>query len=277
MATTTLNPNQQSAYDLMLQTLTSWGLASLATDLKNLIIKGDTSPDTLSLALSQTAAYKQRFSGNALREKNGLPDLTPAQYIAMEEQYRNIMNSYGLPAGFYDTHDDLADMIGKDISAQELQTRVQVAHDQYTNAPDYVKNLWSTYFGTKGDAVAAILDPDTATQVIQDRANQVAIGGAAAQNGFTLSQPRAQQFEQAGVTLDAARKAYSQIAQSYATDQNIAQRFGATFGQTQEENDVLLGDASAGNLRNTLYSEEEGLFKGHSGLTQQSLGVEQEH
>lgn len=274
---TNLDPTQQSAYDLMMQTLQSWGLASLATDLKNLIVKGDTSPDTLSLALSQTAAYKQRFSGNAIREKNGLPDLQPAQYIALEEQYKNIMNSYGLPAGYYDSHADLAGLIGKDISAQELQARVQVAHDQYTNAPDYVKNLWSTYFGTKGDAIAAILDPNTATQVIQDRANQVAIGGAAAQNGFTLSQPRAQQFEQAGVTLDAARKAYSQIASSYATDQNIAQRFGATFGQTQEENDVLLGDASAGNLRNTLYDEEEGLFKGHSGLTQNSLGIEQEH
>lgn len=277
MATSTFDPNQQSAYDLMLQTLQSWGLATLAPDLKNLILKGDTSPDTLSLALSQTQAYKTRFSGNAIREKNGLPDLTPAQYIALEEQYKNVMNAYGLPAGFYDTHDGLADLIGKDISATELQARAQVAHDQYTNAPDYVKNLWSTYFGTQGDAIAAILDPNTATQVIQDRGAQVAIGGAAAQNGFTLSQPRAQQFEQAGVTLDDARKAYSQIASSYATDQNIAQRFGATFGQTQEENDVLLGDASAGNLRNTLYSEEEGLFKGHSGLTQQSLGVDQEH
>lgn len=272
-----LDPTQQSAYDLMMQTLQSWGLASLAGDLKNLIIKGDTSPDTLSLALSETSAYKQRFAGNAIRQKNGLPALTPAQYIATEEQYKNIMNAYGLPAGFYDSQSDLADLIGKDISSQELQTRVQIAHDQYTNAPDAVKNLWSQYFGTKGDAIAAILDPKTATQVIQDRANQVAIGGAAALQGFHVSQQRAQQFEQQGVTLANAQKAYAQIAQSIGTDQSIAQRFGTTFDQTQEENDLLLNQGAAGLKRQTLYGEEQALFHGHAALDQNSLGVEQEH
>lgn len=272
-----LDPAERGALQLLTQTLNSWGLADLIPELKGLIVQGTTSDDQLALALQSTPEYQKRFSGNAERLKNGLPELTPAQYIAMEEQYRNVMNAYGLPSGFYDSQSDLAGLIGKDISAQELQSRVQVAHDQYTNAPDYVKNLWSQYFGTKGDAIAAILDPNTATQVIQDRGAQVALGGAAAAQGFNVNQQRAQQFQQNGVTLAQAQKAYQQIAQTYGTDQQIAQRFGTTFDQNQEENDLILGQGAATDKRQTLYNEEQDLFKGHAGLSQSSLGVQQEH
>jgi hypothetical protein len=180
-----LSSSQQNVYDLMAQTLASWGLSSLAPDLKTLVAGGDTSPDTLSLALSQTAAFKQRFSGNEARKKAGLPELNPAQYIALEEGYRSVLNAYGLPAQ-YGSHDFMADMIGKDISAAEVSARAQVAHDQYTAAPSYVKDLWQKYYGGKGDAIAAILDPTTATQIIQDRSQQVGIGGAAAQYGMGI-------------------------------------------------------------------------------------------
>lgn len=275
--TATLTHDQQSIYDLMAQTLASWGLSTLANDLKNLIIKGDTSPDTLSLALSQTAAYKQRFAGNALRVKNGLPELTPAQYIAVEEQYQNVLRSYGIPSGYYDSHADFTQMIGNDLSPDEVKTRAQIAHDQYMAAPDYVKSLWSSYFGTKGDAIAAILDPTKATQVIQDESTQVGIGGAAASQGLSVGQPRAQQLQQAGVTLQGAQKAYQQIAASLPTDQQIARRFGTTFDQTQEENDLLLGDADATAKRQSLYDSEQALFKGTAGMDANSLGIEQEY
>jgi hypothetical protein len=192
----TLNQSQQGAYDLLASTLKSWGLGTLLPDLKGFILGGDTSPDTLSLKLSQTTAYKQRFAGNEERRKNGLPELNPAQYIGLEEQYSNVLRSYGLPAGFYDSHKDFTDFIGKDISPSEIQTRAQIAHDQYQAAPAYMRELWGQYFGGKGDAIAAILDPDTATSVIQDRAKQVGIGAAGAQYGFGVSANRAQQFAQ---------------------------------------------------------------------------------
>lgn len=272
-----LSATQQGAFDLMVSTLKSWGLDSLINDLRNLIVAGDTNADTLSLALSQTNAYKQRFIGNEERMKKGLPVLTPAQYIATEEQYRNILQSYGLPAGFYDKHEDFTKFIGNDISPTELAARAQVAHDQYEAQPDYVKNLWSQYFGTKGDAIASILDPTVATQIIQDRGQQVALGGAAAQYGFNVNQSRAQQFQQSGVTLDQARKAYQQIAQSTPLDQAIAQRFGTTFDQTQEENSLLLNQGDATQQRNTLYAEEQSLFKGRSGADSNSIGVSQSH
>lgn len=277
MTTTPLTATQQNAFDLMASTLAAWGLSTLSGDLRNLIVKGDTQADTLSLALTQTAAYKQRFAGNALRVKQGLAELNPAQYIALEESYSNILRSYGMPSGYYDKPEDFTKFIGNDVSPAEIQTRAQIAHDMYTNAPDSVKSLWGQYFGTKGDAIAFILDPDKATQVIQDKANQVGIGGAAAQVGLTVGQPRAQQLQQAGVTLAGAQKAYQQIAQAMPTDQAIAARFGQTFGQSQEENDLLLGQGDASVLRSTLYSEEKGLFSDKAGMTDSSLSVNQSH
>jgi hypothetical protein len=259
-------------------TLASWGLGALSKTLRQLIVRGDTNPDTLSLELSQTKEYKQRFSANEARIKNGLAELKPAEYMALEEGYRQVLQSYGMPKGFYDSDADFSKFIGNDLSVSELQARVQVAHDQYTAAPDYVKNLWSSYFGTKGDALAAILDPKTATAIIQDRAQQVALGGAAAQYGFNINQQRAQQFQQAGVSLDAARQAYQKIQASHGTDQSIAKRFGTTFGQDQEENSLVLGQAADVQKRQTLYNEEQALFQGGSGSADQNtIGVSQSY
>jgi hypothetical protein len=276
-ATSGLTTDQQSIYDLMAQTLASWGLSDLLADVKKLILQGDTAPDTLALALSQTDAYKQRFAGNEARKAAGLSELTPAQYIALEDQYRQVLQSYGMPKGFYDTNDDFVRFIGHDISPAELQARAQIAHDQFENAPGYVKDLWGEYFGTKGDAIAAILDPDVATSVIQDRARQVGLGGAAGQFGLHIGQSRAQQFDQAGVTLDQARQAYQRISTVMPTDQDIAQRFGSTFSQSDEENDLILGDGKTANRRQSLYNEEEGLFKQHAGLDQNGLGISQSY
>lgn len=275
MAAAPLTANQQNAFDLLTSQLQAWGLSSLQGDLRNLIVNGDTAADTLTLALSDTAAYKQRFAGNAIRVANGLQALTPAQYVATETQYRDILSSYGLPPGFYDSAQDLNDFIGKDISPSELDTRAKIAHDQYEAAPAEMKDMWNQYYGTKGDAIAAILDPNTAVATIQDRATQVQIGTSAAQNGLHVGQVRASQLQEAGVTAAQAQAGYGQIAQALPTDQAIANRFGTTFGQTDEENDVFLKQAAPGLARQTMYNEEEGLFKGHAGAKDTSLAVDQ--
>lgn len=273
----TLTSDQQSSLALMTDTLRQWGLDALVPDLQKLILQGDTNSDTLALALSQTDAYKQRFAGNAIRAAKGLPELTPAQYIATEESYKNVMQSWGIPSGYYDNEASITQMIGNDLSPSEVDARAKIAHDQYLNAPDDWKKLWQSYGFTNGDAIASILDPNVATQIIQDRAAQVSIGGAAADQGFAVGQQRAQQFYQNGVTLDKARAAYAQIAQSFATDQSIASRFHQTFGQAQEENDLLLNQGAASNERQSLYDEEKALFRTDPAQTANSLGVSQGH
>lgn len=265
-----------SAADLLSQTLKDWGLSSLLPYVQSYLAKGYDST-TINLYLQDTPEWHARFAGNDLRKAKGLPVLSPAQYIANEEQYRNILQSYGLPPGFYDSHDDFNKFIGNDVSPAEVQTRAQIAHDTYFAAPEQMRALWSSYGFSHGDGIAAILDPNVGTQILQDRATQVQIGATAQMNGFQLSQGRAQQMQEHGTTLSQAQKAYGQIAQSFGTDQNIANRFGQQFGQTQEENSLLLDDGAAQLQRDTLYNEEKGLFGGTTGANAASLAVSQDH
>lgn len=271
-----------SASDLLKQTLTEWGLTTLLPYVQDYLTKGYDST-TVNLYLQSTPEWKQRFAGNETRKAQGLPVLTPAQYIATEEQYRNVLQSYGLPAGFYDSHNDFNDFIGNDISPTEISQRAKVAHDQYNNAPPEQKALWNQYFGP-GDAIAGILDPKVATQIINDRAQQVQIGGAAAQQGIAVSGARAGQLQQNGVTLSQAQTAYQRISQFQHADQQIGSRFnlgadsaGNKYGSTaNEEDNLLLGNGSAADQQTVANASERGLFTQSAGANTQALGVSQE-
>lgn len=273
-----LNHQQQSIWDFMDSLLKSWGIPQLGNDLKKIITEGMTTQNEITLALSQTHAYKVRFAGNELRAKKGLAQLLPAQYIQLENSYRDVLRAYGMPQGFYDQHKDFEQLIGNDISPSELQTRAQIAHDQYMAAPDYVKNLWNQYFGTKGDAIASILDPKRAMSVIQDRANMVAMGGAAHQSGFgNLNAQDARRLVQAGVTTTQGESGFANIADTMNTDQEIAKRFGTHFGKEAEIGSTFGLDPNAVQKRKTLYDEEQGLFAGQSVSNPNAFGVSQSY
>jgi hypothetical protein len=55
---------------------------------------------------------KRRFAGNQQRRKLGLPVLSPREYLETEAAYRQVMESAGLPRGFYDSPDDFSSWIG---------------------------------------------------------------------------------------------------------------------------------------------------------------------
>lgn len=269
-------PAQQSIYDQIKHTLQEWGLSSLVGYLRSYLTQGMTSNE-VQLHLMDTPEWKQRFAGNELRKQNGLGELTPAQYIATEQAYRQALQQYGLPTGFYDSHADFVKWIGGDVSPSEVSNRAQIAHDQYLNAPPEMKQLWQQYFGGKGDAIAMILDPKVATQVIQDRAQMVGIGGAAAAQGLNVDANRARILQQHGTTIQQAQTAYQKIAQSLPVDSQIAKRFGTTFNQADEENDLILGQGAEAQKRNILYAEEEGLFNGRASATNTTAGVSQSY
>jgi hypothetical protein len=269
-----LSATQQSVFDLMAQTLASWGLSALLPDLKNLVLGGDTAPDTLALALSQTDAYKQRFAGNAMRVAAGMTELTPAQYIGLEDSYRQVLSQYGLPKGFYDQNSDFDQWIAGDVSPAELQSRAQIAKEQYLNAPQEFRDYWANYGLKPGDAVASILDPKHESLAdLQLMANAVNVGGSALQQGINVAGSRAMDLAKNGVTLEQARAGYQRIAAVGQTDSMIAKRFGTTFDQTAEENDLLLNHGADTAKRSLIYSEEAAQFGGHGGASTAGVSV----
>ncbi len=80
-----------SAYNILRMEFEQYGLGSLVTDIKNLLIN-DTPVSEFGLRLRGTDAYKDRFKANEARIAAGLSALSPAEYVALEDQYQNTQN-----------------------------------------------------------------------------------------------------------------------------------------------------------------------------------------
>lgn len=262
---TSLDPTATYS-QIIASTLAQWGLSSLAPLATQLGMSG-ASNDQISLQIQNSPEYQARFAGNTARAQKGLGVLDPAQYIALEGQYRQILGQ--LPAGFYDSQDALAGFIGNDVSPSELSDRVSLANSAYVNADQASRDAFDTYYphAGAGGAVAAILDQSTAEPLLEQQATAAGIGGAAIDQGLALtSQGTAMKAAQQGVTIATARQAYQGIASRLQTDQSVSGRFGGQpFGQQQEESANLLGDGAAANQQALLYSEENAQFSGHGG------------
>lgn len=266
-----LTPDQETASQIIKSQLELWGIGDLYADAVKLIKQG-LGTDAVVLQLQQTDAYKLRFKANDQRKAAGLRVLSPAEYVALEDQYQNIMQTYGLPAGFYDSKDDFTKFIAADKSPTEIQARVQAAQQVWLGTDQYVKDAWQSYYGlSNGDAIAAILNPNEALPIVQRKVTAAQIGGIAAQNQLGVDKTRAEQLADFGVSAQNAAKGYGDIGAAIGIDQSIANRFGTSITQAEEEDARILGLASARRKLATAQESEAGLFAGKAGVTTQSL------
>lgn len=264
-------PQQQSALQWAKHILDQWGLSDLFNHLKGWVTDGIDSTTELRLRLEDTKEYKQRFAGNETRVKNGLAVLSPAQYLAMEDAYKQVVRQYDLPHGFYDDKSLTDKLIGSDVSANEFEGRVAAAAQLVHSNPES-RDLYKDWYGP-GDITAGLLDPNKTAQLVERRALAAQIGGAAALNGLTPSKQHAQQLAEYGTTLDQARQAYAQIGQRMTVDKSISSRFGSSLTQYDEEQATLMDSAKAQAKQALLYGEEAAQFGGHGAIDAQSLST----
>lgn len=210
--------------------------------------------------LQETPEYKQRFKANQTRTANGLPVLSPAEYIALEASYRQILESNGLPKGFYDSQDDFANWIGGDVSASEIQTRAQLAAQAVNNSDsDYLQSLRDYGLG-QGDLVAAMLDRQRALPLLERTVREAQIGAEARRQGMLLTQDRAGYFESLGVTQDQARQAYGFAGQYLGDLEQLGSISGEGYTQADLENELLGNSGLASQKRKRLQTQETSRF-----------------
>ena len=104
-----------AAVDELKAILTYYGLGTLADVLSARITDDPTLVDNPTVLLSSvrdTSEYKTRFKGKEKRRAAGLPELSPADYVGLENSFRDTLRANSLPKGFYDTQDDFANFIG---------------------------------------------------------------------------------------------------------------------------------------------------------------------
>lgn len=263
---------KRDAYEYLSRLFESYGLGSLAPKILEYVQQGY-GADTIALMLQDTPEYKQRFAGNEARRKAGLSVLSPAEYLSLERSYRQILESNGMPKGFYDDISDFTTWIGSDVSPSEIQDRVQIAARAVSNTDNGFLESLREYGLGQGDLVASILDRERALPILQKTVREAEIGAEARRQGLRLSQARAAYFESIGVDGGQAASAYQMIGATLPTLENLGDIYGdPTYGQTALEDELLGRSGMQSERRRRLQQREVGTFSGESGLNRSSLG-----
>lgn len=195
-----------SARALIQDTLRQWGLDSLGDWAWTQIQQGNT--EMLPTLIRNTAEYKARFKGLEARRAAGLNVMSESQYIQLENDYRTIMSSYGLPKGVFDTQDYLANFIAGDLSPNELNDRLRIYQDAMYNAPGEVRqNLSRLYGATEGGLLAYYIDQEKALPVLEAQYKASSAAAAAQRAGFaSFDRTTAERLAQLGADGDSFTK-----------------------------------------------------------------------
>jgi hypothetical protein len=269
-----------SAYNILKMEFDQYGLGSLVTDIRDLLIN-DTPTSEFGLRLRGTDAYKTRFKANEARIAAGLSSLSPAEYVALEDQYQSVMRNYGLPASYY-TKDSTGKQAGfekfiaGDVSSTELADRISTAQKRVINANPEVSSALRAFYPDiqNGDILAYVLDPSQGLENIKRKVTAAEIGGAAMSQGLGTSATRAMQLAGYGVDKEAATAGFSTIGAGLQRGSELAAIYQQDpYTQETAESEVfkLSGAQEARKQRQKVTGLEKATFGGQSGLTTGAL------
>lgn len=265
-----LSGSDRDAALLLTNLFNSYGLGTLAPVIVDYIKQGYSS-DTITVLLQQTKEYQDRFSANKVRIQKGLPALSPAEYLATEDAYRQTLRKWGLPSGFYDSTDDFKGFLESDISPVELDQRAQQASDFMNSADDNQMSYYKQFY-TNGDLVAFALDPNRAAPLVGKAFKASQIGGAAMDQGLgTIDQAEAEKLANLGVTADQASSGFGQIAQARQDVNTLGGIYGGGLSTQELIDATFANDADSTKKLKTLASKERAQFGGSAGLGATSL------
>jgi hypothetical protein len=270
----------RSAYALLLSEFGRYGLEALVTPLQDLIKQGLSGPE-FQIALRNTDAYQKRFAGNTDRIKKGLTALSPAEYLALEDGYQNLMRNYGLPASYYakdslGTQEGFNKLIANDVSAVELEDRIVTAQKRVLDAAPEVTTALKQFYPdiTNGDILAYTLNPEKGLTEIKRKITAAEIGGAALSAGLSTSLTDAEYLRRYGVTAESAKQGYSAIGGGLERGRQLAsiyQQPDYTQAVAEEEVFNLPGQTEAQQKRKKVIGLEKATFGGQTGVSSGAL------
>jgi hypothetical protein len=270
----------QSAYDLLFNEFSQYGMGALIEPLKAFIQDG-ISPSEFTLRLRGTDAYKKRFAANTARIAKGLSALSEAEYIGLEDQYQNIMRNYGLPATYYargemGRQEGFEKFLANDVSAIELEDRIATAQKRVINANPEVSAALRQFYPdiNTSDILAFTLDPEKGLEGIKRKVTAAEIGGAAVRSGLTTNVSDAEYLQRYGVTKESAEQGYTTIASGLQRGSQLASIYQQDpYTQAVAETEVfnVPGAQEARKQRQRITGLERAAFSGQTGLTAGAL------
>lgn len=251
-------------------------IASLSKSITEYLQQGY-SGDTITLLLNESDAYKRRFGAvNDARKAKGLSVLKPRDIVGLENTYKTMFRTYGLPQGMFDSNDDFTKYIAGDVSPEEMRSRLDIARAAVTSDDPLVRDTYRNWYAaglSEGDAIASVLNPDRALPELERKARSAALGGAASRQGVGINEARAAELASLGVDTNSAAQGFGQVAQIQRNAGQIADRYGLEYaGQRDAEDAALLGDAAAQDRIRKLGQREAAEFGARGSGDSRSLG-----
>jgi hypothetical protein len=204
---------QRDAY-LQLQTvLNEYGLTGLNQMAWDAILNGD-SQERILFNLRGTEVYKNRFKGMALRKAAGMTAISEKEYMEYERSVRQLMAEAGLPVDFYDTPDDFASLIGKDLSIREISRRTSDMFARAMAAPLAVTQAFADWFGADGTHALAMyfMNPEKALPVLEMELSTAEVGGTGRRFGINVGKERSEEVARLGLAPGTVEQRFAQIA-----------------------------------------------------------------
>ena len=262
------------------QLLNQMNVGSLGAKYIDFITNKGMDQATAMLELQTTDEWKTRFSANEIRLKQGLPVLSPAEYLATEASYKDIMIKGNLPESVINDTGYIGQLIAKDVSPVEVQARIDAARTALNAEDPFVKQQLQAQFGlTTGDLTMHLLDPSVASNIITQKVNAAKIGAEAEKQGTDISIQNAQALAAQGVTQAQAQQGFMAIGQELPGVQALGQRYAANAptlgigGALQASTFGTAGGAQSAAELARLKTQEISAFSGSSGAGKGSLGI----
>jgi hypothetical protein len=225
----------------------------------------------LTLQLRATPQYKQRFSGNELLRQRSpsTPQLSPEEYLLIERQYGNILTTYG--SADIATRDNFAELIGNQVSANELQQRFELAINKVRNADPALRQQLVQAFPTiqETDIARALLLGKEGSEYLGRKVRTAEIGAEAVT--FGLGTERAVGIEQLGVTREMARQGFGAISRQLPTLEKLGSIFREDTAELQQELEREQFQNVESRRRRRLVESEQALFGAEAGLGSSAL------
>lgn len=261
----------KDALEVVVATLREYNLGDLSDEVWKMLTEGYTQ-DRIWIELQETPTWKRRFQGNELRRRAGLAVLSPAEYLSVEASYRQIMESAGLPKGFYDKPSDFANWIGKNVAPTEVKSRVDAAVNFVNQAPEEARRAMRASGFTDGELYAWALDQKKTEKMVVDRFRSAELQGRLTQSGAgNLSRQTADRIAAVAGENTTNRQAIDTTARLAEQGGALAAIYGERYDLDRAARDVFMQDVQAGAVRRRLASQERAAFSGRAGVGDKSL------
>lgn len=262
----------QSAFDILRDQLTGWGIGSLAGAIAGYITDGIDANQAL-LQLRQTTEYKTRFAGNEIRRAKGFSVLSEGEYLSREDSLKAQFAKYELPTGFYDSPDDFAKAIGANLGVEEMGARLEARKAILTDgaATGVLAYAQQQYGLGTGDLLAYFIDPERSQGVLERIAAASQIGAAASRSGFgTVDKSEAERLAALGINANQATQGYSQAAGMNELTQDVGDQ-----GISRDDLSQAIFEQNAPAQQRVARKQEERRagFQGGGSFAQSKTGV----